>query len=318
MATVSGTYVIDRPASRAAARVTRATVLLGVFGLAAAALVIVRLLESWRITSRATSHHVTILGERIGYPSANVDAIVILAIALLALVAILRGCRRAVAEGVASVRLGRAARRTIVGERNGVILVENERPLAFCLGLLRPRVYLSTAAAALFDARALDAVVAHERHHAARRDPLRFAAARVVADALFYLPGLRELVRRHEELAELSADESAVAPPGGRAALADAILALDDAAGGTVEPDRVLHLLGESPAWRFPLLACGAAAAVIILLAGVAVLAGRVATGSATLAPPFLSSQPCVLALAAIPGAVALAAAARRSVTARR
>jgi len=43
------------------------------------------------------------------------------------------------------------------------------------------------------------------------------------------------------------------------------------------------------------------------LLVAVAVLAARAAAGSATLAPPFLSSQPCVAVLAMIPAAAGLA-----------
>jgi hypothetical protein len=44
-----------------------------------------------------------------------------------------------------------------------------------------------------------------------------------------------------------------------------------------------------------------AGAAVIILLAAIALLAARLASGSATLALPFISHQPCVVVLATIP-----------------
>jgi hypothetical protein len=47
---------------------------------------------------------------------------------------------------------------------------------------------------------------------------------------------------------------------------------------------------------------------VITLVAAVALLAGQVAAGSATLAPPFLSDQPCVVVLALIPAALVLVA----------
>jgi hypothetical protein len=46
----------------------------------------------------------------------------------------------------------------------------------------------------------------------------------------------------------------------------------------------------------------------IVLVAAVGLLAGRVAAGSATLALPFLSRQPCVVVLAAIPAVLALLA----------
>jgi hypothetical protein len=128
------------------------------------------------------------------------------------------------------------------------------------------------------------------------------ASARVLARALFFLPWLQALTDRHSALAELSADETAAAT--GRSALAKAMLAFDE---GGIDPERVERLLDDdSPAWRFPTALCAAALAVTATIAGIAVLAARAASGTATLAPPFLSRQPCVIVLAAIPAAVAL------------
>jgi hypothetical protein len=45
-------------------------------------------------------------------------------------------------------------------------------------------------------------------------------------------------------------------------------------------------------------------ASVIILLAAIGLLAARLASGSATLALPFISHQPCIIVLAAIPAAL--------------
>ena len=64
------------------------------------------------------------------------------------------------------------------------------------------------------------------------------------------------------------------------------------------------HLLGEPVSWAFPALLCLAATTVIAVLVAVAVLAGQVAAGSATLAPPFLSSRPCVVILSLVPAAL--------------
>ena len=48
----------------------------------------------------------------------------------------------------------------------------------------------STGALDLLDGPALDAVLAHERHHASRHDPLRLACGRVLAAGLFFIPSL--------------------------------------------------------------------------------------------------------------------------------
>ena len=141
------------------------------------------------------------------------------------------------------------------------LVIRDERPHAFCAGLLRPQVYVSTGAVAMLDEATLEAVLAHERHHARRRDPLRLAAGRVLARSVFFVPGLRELVSRQQALAELSADESAVsAAAGNRSALARAMLMFSDASAPDsavgIDPARVDHLLGEPLSWRFPATLC--------------------------------------------------------------
>jgi hypothetical protein len=165
----------------------------------------------------------------------------------------------------------------------------------------------------LLDDAGLDAVLAHERQHARRRDPLRLAAGRVIARSFFFLPAVHELRRGQQMLAEVSADESAVAAVAGdRSALARAMLSFSDASepGGSsgIDPVRVDYLLGEAPGWRFPALMCTAAVAVLAIVVTLAILVGREAAGAATLAPPFLSVQPCIVMLALVPCGVGIIA----------
>ena len=299
----------ERPAATAAARVSGASLLLGGLGLVSAIFVLVRLVESWRVGSGATSHRIEIFGQGLSYPAANVDAGVIVLLAALGSVVTVRAVGGTMREYLASRRFSHAVSGWQLATMRGAVVVPDAQPRAFCAGLLRPRVYVSAGAVALLDEAALDAVLAHERHHARRRDPLRLAAGRVLAHALFFLPELRHLVERQQALAELSADESAVdGVPAKASALARAMLSFSDAStsggGGGIDPARIDYLLGEPPSWRFPALLCGAAVGVLALLVTVAVLAGRVASGSATLALPFLSRQPCILVLAVIPAAL--------------
>jgi BlaR1 peptidase M56 len=302
------------PAATAAARVSRASLVLGGLGLLSAIFVVARLVESWRVSSRATSHEIVIFGQKLSYPAANVDAIVIVLLAALGSVVTVRAIVGAVGECQASRRFNRLLSQERLEHRHGALVIADPHPRAFCAGLIRPRVYLSTGAIALLDDAALNAVLAHERHHAHRRDPLRLAVGRVLVGALFFLPALGDLVERHQALAELSADESAVnAAPAHRSALARAMLSFSDASASDgahgIDSARVDYLLGEPPSWRFPALVCLAGTGVLVLLVAVAMLVGRVASGSATLALPFLSRQPCIVVLAAIPAALGILAA---------
>jgi Zn-dependent protease with chaperone function len=302
----------SRPAARAAARSSALALILGAAGLLAALFVVVRLLERWRVTPAAAAHHLTVLGATLSYPAGNADAIVLLALAALGAVALVRALHATAVECLAQRRLrawiaGRGPRT----HAHDVTVITDPRALAFTAGLLKPAVYVTDAAVAQLTPAALQAVIAHERHHAARRDPLRIAAGRVVSRALWPLPGIAAAVATADRLAELGADEAAIIPGApGRPALAAAMLTLDG-----VAPERVDHLLAggtPSPDWRLPAVAVATAASTLALLAAIALLAGRVASGQATLQPPFLSAQPCVVVLAAIPAAAALLLAAQR------
>jgi hypothetical protein len=299
----------DQPAAAAAARVARAGTTLSVLGLGSSLFVAIRLLGTWHVSSVPSSDHISVLGQTVSYPAANLAAVVVLVLALLGLAVTLR----AIAGLVREVKIARRFQRSLhtIGHRGDAMIIEDDRPRAFCAGLVRPRVYISSGALALLDADALEAVLLHERHHAARRDPLRLACGRVAARALFFLPGLGQVIARQSALTELSADEHAInAAPHNRAALARAMLDFYDGArpGDTVgiDPERVDYVLGEAPDWRFPALLALLALTVTLALVGLGILAGAEADGTATLAPPFLSSRPCVIVLAAIPGLLAM------------
>jgi len=299
------------PAKTATARVFAVGLLLGLVGLASAVFVITRLFESWRVTSGPASRVITVLGLRLSYPAANAGAIAVTGLAGLGLLMAAAAACRLVMELVADRRFKRVLRARSPRSFRGAWLIDDKQPQAFCTGLLRPRIFVSTGTLEVLDTSALASVLAHEQHHARRWDPLRLASGRVLAAALFFIPAYRHLLQHQHTLAEISADEAAVVSSGGdRSALASAMLSFsragDDGDGG-VDPARVDYLLGEQSAWRFPALLCLGIGAALALFVGVAVLAAHAASGSATLAPPFLSSQPCIAVLAMIPTAAGLA-----------
>jgi Zn-dependent protease with chaperone function len=306
-----GTLSPRHPAALAAARVARAGALLATLGLASSLLAVSRLIEVWRVAPATTSHEISIVGQTLSYPAANLAAVVVVALAALGLAVTAMTLAGAWRELAAARRFARSIRACAARPLGDAWVLPDERPRAFCAGLMRPRVYVSSGAVALLDEAALRAVLMHESHHASRRDPLRLAAGRVLARALFFVPGLGELVRRQEALAELSADESAVAAaPENRSALARAMLGFSDQSDHVVgiDPARVDYLLGEPPSWRFPVILCTGGLSLIALVAAAAILTGQVATGATSLSPPFLSSQPCVVVLAAIPSGLGLVA----------
>src|ERR1700733_9894644 len=130
---------LDWPAATAAARVARASLLLGGLGLASAIFVVARLLESWRVTPHADSPQISIFGQKLSYPAANVDAIVIVLLAALGLVVTGRALAGAVREWQTSRRFHRLLSQGRPDHRRGALGMPAPQPRAFCAGLIRPR-----------------------------------------------------------------------------------------------------------------------------------------------------------------------------------
>jgi Zn-dependent protease with chaperone function len=270
-------------------------------------IVAILLLRS-RITLGGSAPRTVIVGRvEFAYPAANLAALLLLAIAGLGAVIMLRAVRCAVAE-VRAYRRCLASLR-IVGPlhgHRGVYVFREPSPAAFCAGLLRPRIYVSTGALRRLKRPQLGAVIAHETRHRRARDPLRLLVARIAAGAALVLPLGALVAQRLVIVTELSADRAAVAASDGdRRALAGALLHMS---GGAVDSARVDALAGRHPDLRLPSpLVIADLAAVSVLGAGLWVSL-RAARFQASLALPGLSSKPCILALAAIPLTASLVA----------
>jgi hypothetical protein len=296
--------------------VFRLQVALGAAGLGGAALALGAGVSSVRVTP-AAAHRLDVAGLRFTYPAINAAAVVLLALAALGGAVLVVMARAAAQQLRAHRRLVRTLpRATPLPGHPAVAVIDATVPMAFCAGWLHPRVYVSTAALRVLSRDELEAVLAHEQHHRALRDPLRLAVGRVLCQALFFLPVLRPLHERYGEVAELSADAAALAAVGGQPApLAAAMLAFGSLPSGDVvgiSPGRVDSLLGCPPAWRLPRAAVVAALMTLAAVIALVWRAGDTASANASLNLPIASSQPCLLVLALVPVLACLAAAVAR------
>jgi Zn-dependent protease with chaperone function len=245
-------------------------------------------------------------------PQLTVASAVVLALGSVAFAVLLLAARSAFRQQRDSRRALAAVR--IVGSAPvgppRTLLFAASAPQAFCTGLWRPRLYLSDATLAVLTDAELDAVLAHEQHHLRHRDPLRIFFARMLSEALFFLPVLRRLSERYAALAELAADAAAVRRTNDPAPLASALVAFEDSLGPAVvgiAPERVDQLLGTRPRWELPVALLAWAAVVVGALVAVAVRADQ-ATAHATVSLPLVAAQLCMLTMAVAP--VMLGAAA--------
>lgn len=236
-------------------RLRRAEFAVAAFGTTAILLALVFVLDAVRF------HGDVLLDGVRALPRGEVQfgVLLIVALALFDVIALSRAAI-SLSRGISAhrrftARLPLRGERDIAGRR--VHVIAGARAMAFCGGLLRPRIYLSEGALARLGAEEIAAIVAHEAHHAARRDPLRILVARAIGNAFG---------RREQALAELSADAAAVRRVGD-VPLASALLAFHaDAAG--IAAVRVDHLTGDAPKAEVPrAMAIGAGIVVCALLA---------------------------------------------------
>lgn len=109
-----------------------------------------------------------------------------------------------------------------------VDLRDDSEPYALCIGMLHPRIVVSTGLLEHLGREELAAVLAHEELHRRRRSPLRQIVARVTARALFFIPLLDDLLEVHLVEEEILADRTSSAIVG-RRALASALTTLSSA-----------------------------------------------------------------------------------------
>jgi Zn-dependent protease with chaperone function len=169
--------------------------------------------------------------------------------------------------------------------RSGVgnlVCLDSPAASAFCAGLLRPRVFVTSGMVAALADEELDAVLVHEAEHARRRDPLRRLVGRAAAGVLFWLPLVGWWTRHRLEDAELAADRAAIDRVG-RSPLARALRATATPAAPMVGarfdgagPARVTQLLGDPlPPRRPPLAACLLSLLGLVLAVSLAMCVGQ-------------------------------------------
>jgi len=90
-----------------------------------------------------------------------------------------------------------------------VYLTPARRAAAFCFGLVRPRVVITSGLLERLTSEEQAAVIWHEAEHAHAREPARCLVARLAASSFFWIPALRDLLERFLLVKEIAADREA-------------------------------------------------------------------------------------------------------------
>lgn len=185
------------------------------------------------------------------------------------------------------------------------LVLEDDRALAFCAGLLRPRVFVSRGLIAELPDVQLRAILAHEDHHRLRRDPLRHAVRLVLVDGFFLLPVLRDFGSKCVERSEIAADRAAASRnPEGVHSLAKALLAIHNREGKStgidISRERLDGLAGQHAVWKPDRAAVFTTLAALFALLAGPVAAAELVTQS-QVGVEALGLHVCLVALIVVP-----------------
>ena len=91
-----------------------------------------------------------------------------------------------------------------------IVVISHPAPIAITMGLVRPKIVISTGLMTLLNDAELEAVMYHEIFHKESRDPLKIFLISLCSSTLWYIPILKWFNRKYRIVNELLADGFAI------------------------------------------------------------------------------------------------------------
>ncbi|WP_098747782.1 M56 family metallopeptidase [Paenibacillus sp. EZ-K15] len=107
-----------------------------------------------------------------------------------------------------------------------IIVVQVNAFVALTIGLLRPKIVVSTTVLEMFNDKEVKAILLHERYHCRNYDGLKTFFSTLLADAFGYLPIVKPILRYYQTWQELFADRFAIRQMGTELYLGSVLLKL--------------------------------------------------------------------------------------------
>jgi len=111
----------------------------------------------------------------------------------------------------------------VESQKEKTIIIKSNDKFAFCLGIIKPKIYISSNLISNLSRKELRAVVEHERCHIERGDTLINLIAFIVGSLSFAFPVVKDIIRYYRVRREIEADNFAVKKIGDSRFLASAL-----------------------------------------------------------------------------------------------
>jgi Zn-dependent protease with chaperone function len=107
---------------------------------------------------------------------------------------------------------------------NQFMVISHSMPVAVTMGLLKPRIVISSGLLSLMEEDEIEAVIEHEKYHLRHKDPLQMFLLSMLSVSMWYIPIFKWLSEKYNLIIELMADKHAISKVGKSDVLGSALL----------------------------------------------------------------------------------------------
>lgn len=97
-----------------------------------------------------------------------------------------------------------------LGISEQTLVINSEKNFAFCLGIRKPKIYISTNLVSQLSAKEVEAVLLHEKHHLNKHDTFTMIIATIAHSIFPFFPLLGDLTQWYKVRREIEADRFAI------------------------------------------------------------------------------------------------------------
>lgn len=91
-----------------------------------------------------------------------------------------------------------------------IVLFDDQKPRAFCLGVLQPKIYISTAIVRIMNIKELEAILLHETYHLSKKHNLFLLVFSFINNLFLFFPFINDIYKKYMMKKEIEADKSAL------------------------------------------------------------------------------------------------------------
>lgn len=89
-----------------------------------------------------------------------------------------------------------------------IVLFDDPKPQAFCLGIVHPKIYISTSLIRIMNIKELEAILLHEKYHLNKNHNLFLVIFSLINNLFLFFPFINDLYKRYMVKKEIEADRS--------------------------------------------------------------------------------------------------------------